>query len=104
MAPESDAPTPKGPTVTLPLAFADALFACYYGVGPRNRSSPLFTSDRPAPAPDTVVRDPMSDPGPVAPLPPPRPSFIPMGAAARAAGIPKPSTLQTSPSHTQPPE
>lgn len=33
-------PTSPGPVVTLPMALADKLFACYYGGGPRHPGAP----------------------------------------------------------------
>lgn len=34
------------PSMTFPQALADAMLACYYGVGPRHRTSPLHALDR----------------------------------------------------------
>lgn len=35
------------PSMSIPMPLADALLACYYGTGPRHRTSPLHATDRP---------------------------------------------------------
>lgn len=46
------------PSVTIPMALADRLFACYYGTGPRHPTSP---GERPLPS-TTVPANPPPTP------------------------------------------
>lgn len=54
------------PSMSIPMPLADALLACYYGTGPRHRSSPLHATDRPqwegtVPAAQSPPPDPEAD-------------------------------------------